>query len=127
MNAPFSWPKSSLAMSSLGMAPVWTGTKGPWLRRLRLWRARATSSLPVPDSPTMSTGATVGATRSMRAKTSRIRAEPPTMPSKTVGRDGRCSSSPDLAHVVGAQQLAQERDQAHRIERLLQVVGGARA
>ena len=53
---------------------------------------RATSSLPVPDSPTMSTGAPVGGTRSMRAKTSRIRRDPPTIPSNTVGAraDSRC-------------------------------------
>jgi hypothetical protein len=40
-----------------------TGTKGVVLRVEWLWMARATSSLPVPDSPTTSTVALVGATR----------------------------------------------------------------
>ena len=48
------------------MAPQFTATQGPWLRWLQACRARATSSLPVPDSPVMSTGAMLGATFWMR-------------------------------------------------------------
>ena len=48
--------------------------------RLRSWMARATSSLPVPVSPRMSTVASVGATLPMRAKTSSIGGDEPTMP-----------------------------------------------
>jgi hypothetical protein len=43
------------------------------------WMALATSSLPVPLSPVMSTVASVGATFTMRPSTSRIAAERPTM------------------------------------------------
>ena len=41
--------------------------EGPALRRPRRWSARATSSLPVPLSPVMSTDASVSATRSSRS------------------------------------------------------------
>ncbi|MBA1331509.1 hypothetical protein QQ73_10260 [Candidatus Endoriftia persephone str. Guaymas] len=54
--------------------------KGAWLRRLCSCRARATSSLPVPDSPRISTVASVGATFSMRRQTSRIASQLPTIP-----------------------------------------------
>ena len=51
VNAPFSCPNSSLSSRSRGMAPQFTGTKG-WSRRAESsWMLRATSSLPVPDSP----------------------------------------------------------------------------
>ena len=46
-----------------GMAPQSTGTKGCTPRRLKRWIMRATSSLPVPVSPSMRTVASVGATR----------------------------------------------------------------
>ena len=68
MNAPFSWPKSSLSMSSRGMAAQLTFTNGPSARGLRRWMARAMSSLPVPLSPVMSTDALVGATFSISWK-----------------------------------------------------------
>jgi hypothetical protein len=37
------------------MAPQFTAMKGPFERAPRAWMARATSSLPVPLSPVMST------------------------------------------------------------------------
>ena len=46
-------PKSSLSISSEGMAPQFTGTNGPSARAPQSWIRRATSSLPVPDSPVM--------------------------------------------------------------------------
>ena len=51
------------------MAPQLTATQGPLLRWLQACRARAASSLPVPDSPVMSTGAMLGATLRMRSRT----------------------------------------------------------
>jgi hypothetical protein len=63
VNEPFSWPKSSLSTRSAGMAPQLTTTKGPELRSLLVWMARAKSSLPVPLSPVMSTLARLGAER----------------------------------------------------------------
>ena len=51
VKAPFSWPNSSLSISSSGIAAQFTSTNGPSARRLCAWIARATSSLPVPFSP----------------------------------------------------------------------------
>jgi len=55
VKAPFSWPNSSDSTSVSGIAATLTATKA-WPRRsLRAWIARATSSLPVPLSPVIST------------------------------------------------------------------------
>lgn len=62
VNAPFSWPKSMLSTSDSGSAAQFTETNGPPRRSLKSWIARASSSLPVPDSPCNSTDARVGAT-----------------------------------------------------------------
>ena len=61
------------------MAPQLTGTNGPSLRWLQPWMALATNSLPVPDSPWMSTGAMLGATLRMRCLTERMAADSPIM------------------------------------------------
>ena len=55
VKAPRSWPKSSLSSRSLGMAAVLMATNGPSARSECLCRARATSSLPEPDSPVIMT------------------------------------------------------------------------
>jgi len=55
VNAPFSWPNSSEAISDAGIAAQLTRMKARLARFDRLWMARATSSLPVPVSPRMST------------------------------------------------------------------------
>ena len=55
VNAPFLWPKSSLSRRFSGIAPQLTATKGSFFRFERVWIARATSSLPMPLSPWMST------------------------------------------------------------------------
>ena len=60
---PRLWPKNSLSMSSDGIAPQLTGTNGPSARGPEPWIMRATSSLPVPDSPEMCTGAWLRDTR----------------------------------------------------------------
>ena len=59
---PFLWPNSSLSISSDGIAPQFTGTNGPSCRGPVSWMSRATSSLPVPESPQMCTGAWLRAT-----------------------------------------------------------------
>ena len=61
------------------MAPQLTATKGPAARWLHSCTARATSSLPVPDSPWMSTGAMLVATFSIRALIWPMTVEDPTM------------------------------------------------
>jgi hypothetical protein len=45
VNAPFSWPKSSLSMSASGSAPQFTTTNGALLRWAPSWSARATTLL----------------------------------------------------------------------------------
>jgi hypothetical protein len=56
------------------MAAQLTSTKGLSLRFDRLWMARATSSLPVPFSPVMSTHPEVGAAMAICSLRWRIRA-----------------------------------------------------
>jgi len=56
----FSWPKISLSMSVSGIAAQLTATNGRDLRGLKSWSVRATSSLPVPLSPVMSTAHSTG-------------------------------------------------------------------
>ena len=76
MNAPFTWPKSSLSISSPGIEAQFTATNGPG-RPECSWIERATSSLPVPVSPSMSTVAAVGATRATSSRISSIAGAPP--------------------------------------------------
>ena len=73
VKAPFSWPKSSLSISVLAIAPQSTTMNGPSRAAAQLRGCvRATRSLPVPVSPSISTVASVGAIRSRRPKISRI-------------------------------------------------------
>ncbi len=65
VKAPRACPKSSLSSSVSGTAAQLMATKGPFRRRLRSCSARATSSLPVPLSPVISTELSVSATRSI--------------------------------------------------------------
>jgi hypothetical protein len=86
VNAPFSWPKSSLSSRPAGMAAQFSLIKVRSLRGLRRWMARASSSLPVPVSPWMSTVASVGATVSISRSTLRRPVLSPTMSSKRCSR-----------------------------------------
>jgi len=93
VNEPFSWPNSSLSSSDSGMAPQWTGMKGASLRELSRWTASATSSLPVPLSPWMSTVEWVPATFLTISNTGSMAAEWPMMfgnaaPSAAAGPSG---------------------------------------
>ncbi len=65
VKAPFSWPKISLSSRVSGIAAQLIATNGNAARGLNWWMVWATSSLPVPDSPLMSTDADVGAACSM--------------------------------------------------------------
>ena len=78
VNAPFSYPNSSLSSSVSGSAAQWSFTSGPARRGLWSWMARAASSFPVPLSPRTSTVAVPAAARLIRSCTSRIAAEEPT-------------------------------------------------
>ena len=66
------WPNNSLSTSVAGTAAQFTATNGPVLRGLLLCKAWATSSLPVPLSPRISTVLSTGAARWILANTSRI-------------------------------------------------------
>ena len=82
VKAPRSWPNSSLSRMSLGMAPQLMARKRSLRRGLARWRALATSSLPVPLSPMMSTLERVGATSFICSKSRSMGAERPMMLSK---------------------------------------------
>ena len=60
VNAPFTWPNSSLSRMFSLNAAQFSATNGLFFRGLFWWIAWATSSLPVPVSPWISTLALVG-------------------------------------------------------------------
>lgn len=78
VNDPFSWPNSSDARSDGWIAPQFTLTSGREARCDRRWMERATSSFPVPVSPTMSTVASVIDTAATRFSTAPKRGLQPT-------------------------------------------------
>ncbi len=90
VNAPFSWPNNSEAISEGARAVQFTLTKARSERGECLWMARATSSLPVPVSPVMRTVESVGATFSIRDNTAFKAGEVPTISSNI---DTRSTSS----------------------------------
>ena len=69
MKAPLRWPNSSLSIRFSGRAPQLIATNGMSARRLWSCTARATSSLPVPVSPRISTVELVGATLAISCRT----------------------------------------------------------
>ena len=77
VNAPLTWPKSSLSKSVSLRAPTSTHTRGPPLRELLACTCLASSSLPVPFSPVISTLASVGAILSTVRRSSSIAADEP--------------------------------------------------
>ena len=64
------------------MAPQFTATKGPSARWLLACKAWATNSLPVPDSPWISTGAMPRDTLATRCLTLRMASDSPTRRSR---------------------------------------------
>ena len=103
VKAPLTCPNSSLSIRLGDTAEQSNTTKGPPLRWLSSCRPSATSSLPVPVSPSTSRVVSVGATRSRMANTRRmaaLRAEQPAEP--IARRDGH------LDH-VGQHAQAQRR------------------
>jgi hypothetical protein len=75
VNAPATWPNSSLSISSSGIAAQLTSTNGR-RRAAQPWMLRATSSLPVPFSPKMSTRPLVGAAMATCSRSVHQRALP---------------------------------------------------
>ena len=72
VNAPRSWPNSSLSSSSAGSAAQFTFTNGRFFRVERWWMARETSSLPTPLSPRIRTVTSLSATCSITVAMPRI-------------------------------------------------------
>ena len=79
VKAPRTWPNSSDSSSVSGTAPQLTATNGRSRRSELKWIARATSSLPVPDSPPTSTVLLVLATISIVENTACIASLRPMM------------------------------------------------
>ena len=79
VNAPLTWPNSSLSSRFSCSAPQLTRTYGPSDRRLSLWTALAMTSLPVPVSP-------MSRTLAERARPAGPGGRPPAWP-------GRCPRS----------------------------------
>jgi hypothetical protein len=111
---PFTWPKSSDSRRVSGSAEQFSATNGRRARSERSWIARATSSLPVPVSPTMSTVARVGATRSTMSNMRRMAGVRPTMASSPPAEVWRlrcatsrrsCSSSRALSSVSSSSSV----------------------
>ncbi len=88
VKAPRTWPNSSLSSNSLGMAAQLMATKGWRERRPWAWIARATTSLPVPVSPVISTVASLSASKPIDFCTARIPALEPTSASGSETVDG---------------------------------------
>ena len=79
VNEPRSCPNSSLSRIDSGSAAQLTATKGRLVRGDLAWMLRATSSLPVPLSPMISTVAVVAATCATVLYTPIIAGAVPTM------------------------------------------------
>src|SRR6266851_8641309 len=72
VNDPFSCPNNSLSISALGTPAQLTDTNGPLVPALSSWIARATTSLPVPLSPSRRTSIFRSAIRLTHRRTSSI-------------------------------------------------------
>ena len=90
VKAPRSWPKNSDSIRSLGIAAVLTAMNDRAARGLFECRARATSSLPTPVSPVISTLMLEAASRPMARNTSCMAGASPI---NAVGRGAAATSS----------------------------------
>ena len=122
VNAPFSWPNSSVSSSVSGIAAQLIATNGASARSLSACSERANSSLPVPLSPSSSTVVSVAAARCSDWKTLRSDGSSPTScgaPRRTASSSfssrfsltmRRCSSARRTSsmQVVGIDRLGEE-------------------
>ena len=72
VNAPFTWPNNSLSKIPSARPPVFTVTRGRAARKEAECSVCATSPLPVPFSPVISTLASEGPTREITSSTGRM-------------------------------------------------------
>ena len=128
VKAPFSWPNRIDSTRLSGMAPQLTATNGLARRSPEPWMARAISSLPTPDSPSISTGMVEAAAFSAVRSTACMRGLRVTMSLKVSVparlRLMRCSS-PSSA-LVG-ERVAQRHLQPLGADRLDHEIGRAGA
>ena len=119
VNAPFSWPNSSLSSSCGDSAAQCTATNFCFGRPLSAWIACATSSLPVPLSPWISTVARVGATCLIVSKTSCITATFADQPLEPVlALDLLLQLDDFLLHLPAAQRPVDQDFQPVDVQRL---------
>ncbi|MCY1180604.1 hypothetical protein D9M73_210600 [compost metagenome] len=78
VKAPGSWPNNSLSTTDSANAPALMATNGPSRRDDRSCSARATTSLPAPVSPRISTSALVAARAPICSRRRAIGAQCPT-------------------------------------------------
>src|SRR5581483_6481883 len=108
VKAPFSWPKSSASRRPSASAAQFSLTNGPARRAESSWMARAASSFPVPVSPRTSTGRSLPATFSSRARTRFMVSLAPRRPSVAALLARACAASeisvwpaPSVAEIGG--------------------------
>ncbi len=104
VNAPFSWPNSSDSSSVSGSEPQLSRTNGPLARGLCRWICSATTSLPTPVSPRMSTVVGAAATLRTSSKTRTIASSATTTPGRFggTGRSRTLDSAPRSALLQSA-------------------------
>ena len=128
VNEPFTCPKSSLSISSSGIAAPFTSTNGPAARGDARWSARAASSLPTPLSPVMRTRASEAPARAISSRRRRIAGPVPRSVSLAASSPVRLRSSRfervalarepvPLEHLVERQEDALEGQAASRESR----------
>ena len=116
-NAPLTWPNSSLPESSGRRVAQLTARKGP-VTPLRPWIDRATTSLPVPVSPVISTLKSDGATSSTCSSTRRMAGDPATTPGRGE-RQRSLPGSPSISCItVSPKRSTSPTDSAARSTRL---------
>ena len=125
VNAPRSCPKSSLSASSRGIAAQFTAMNGASGSPASRWISRASSSLPVPLSPRMSTVADSFAILCTRSTMSRAILLEPTTNSRSVC-SATCAERQHLPiQVLPLAGVPHERSQLVVVEILGDVVIGA--
>ena len=97
VNAPRSWPNSSLSIKVGGIDPQSSTTNGPRARGLASWSASASRPLPVPVSPSSSTLASDSASLGSTAKIRRIASLAPSARPHRGSADSGARSSPPWA------------------------------
>ena len=130
VNEPFSWPNSSLSSSVSASGAQCSATNGAFARGLSAWMARASSPLPVPLSPVMSTVARDAATCRADAIDllhRRARADEALQAlARRARAAGGAGSRPRRAASRRSSARSMATSERVEVDRLGQVVGGAR-